>query len=51
MVLVLSLGLAASCSPTAAATKQHDEELKLVAAHLANFDDLDYNVFTAPTSY
>jgi hypothetical protein len=45
-VFALALSLVASCCPIASATKHHDEELKLVATHLANFDDLDYNVFT-----
>ena len=45
-VFALAISLAASCCPTASVTKQHDEAMKLVATHLANFDDLDYNVFT-----
>jgi hypothetical protein len=36
---------ASGCTTTGAA-KQHEDEQKLVAAHLENFDDLDYNVFT-----
>ena len=43
--LVLATGmLAASCATTASPAS--DAEAKAVAANLANFDDLDYNVFT-----
>ena len=43
--LPLALGaLAAGCATTAAS--QGEDEQKRVAAHLDNFDDLDYNVFS-----
>jgi hypothetical protein len=43
-VLAISL-VAAGCSTTGAA-RQHEEEKRLVRAHLDNFDDLDYRVFS-----
>jgi hypothetical protein len=46
IVFALAINLFASCSPAVSSTRQHDEELKLVPTHLANFDDFDYNVLT-----
>jgi hypothetical protein len=45
--LVLALGfVAAGCGPGGVA-KQHQAEQERVAANLANFDDLDFNVFSS----
>ena len=45
--LVLAAGLLASSSGTAlAAPKSDADEAAQIAAHLATFDDLDYNVFS-----
>ena len=45
-ILALAISLSGSGCAGADAAKTRDDEGKLVAAHLAVFDDLDYNVFT-----
>jgi hypothetical protein len=44
-VVTLAFALASGCAASTS-TKTFEDEQKLVAAHLENFDDLDYNVFT-----
>jgi SnoaL-like polyketide cyclase len=45
-LFVLAFGLVATSCGTNEATKQETEERRRVAANLANFDDLDFNVFS-----
>ena len=45
-ILGLILGLTPAAGTSAAAAMPHPHEPDLVKAHLAAFDDLDYNVFT-----
>ena len=45
-LLALALALVGTGCASTGGSKQYEEEQKLVTAHLENFDDLDYNVFT-----
>lgn len=45
-LLALGIGLALAGCATNEAAKQQEAEAKRIAANLANFDDLDYNVFS-----
>ncbi|OFV81399.1 MAG: polyketide cyclase [Acidobacteria bacterium RBG_13_68_16] len=44
--LAISAGLIAAGSAAAQSTKPHADEQQQVKAHLENFDDLDFNVYT-----
>ena len=46
LLAAIAAALGAGCSATGATAQQHEDAQKLVATHLANFDDLDFNVFT-----
>ena len=45
-VAVMAVCLGASGCGTTSTSSQHEAEARRMAANLANFDDLDYNVFT-----
>ena len=45
-IIALAIALGASGCATTGIPNQYKDEHKLVAAHLDNFDDLDFNVFT-----
>ncbi len=45
-LLALAVGLSTSGCGTNEAPKQQEDEQKRIAANLANFDDLDFNVFS-----